>query len=603
MNNRRWAAILCFVFGTILCSNAQLRTLEARQDSVSASVYRNIYDYSQQKKFSRGLYRLFFRPPQDTASNNAVVGADLQSVPKPQGKYTNAEGKIIRNIVIMTKSPFDTADSAKFFSEKGISNVANYIHVNTHKFVIRNLLMFRKNDNFDSLKVQESERLLRSQRYIDRARIFARPVEGTDSVDVMVQERDEFSLIPDGDLSSSTFGIGLKEKNFIGLGHQAQVGYEWDYNGDVNNYRYEYNIPNILGTYINTDLVYRWKPADSSEVRRLSINRPFYSPLVRWAGGVDVLHQAERRGIYLPHSDTTVLQPLRYNVYDFWAAYAFKFKDRSRNLVFSARYYHIDYRKSPKPEYDAYHIYSREDLYLFGIGFSERSYRKDDYMFRFGWTEDVPVGQAYGITAGLQYRLGKYRPYTAARAAYGQYFKLGYWGYELQYGGFFDGKDIEQGVIKAELNYFTPLAEFGGWRFRQFITPQAIFGINRLPVERLTYNGSTVLKGTHKAQVIGQSRFYMPYNLWGFRFAPYLVYTVGVFGNDRGFSPKPYATMDIGILFRNDYLAFNSFEFSFAFFLYMSDKDYNSYKFNPYSARDFALRDFDIGKPEKVLFE
>ncbi|GHU69505.1 hypothetical protein FACS189413_08540 [Bacteroidia bacterium] len=589
---------LLFVFGASLCSNAQVCPPETHQDSVSNLIYKNIRNYSQKNKLSRELYRLFFHTP-DT----------LIVKPKPQGWYENAEGKIIRNIRIMTHSPFDVTDSVKFFSEGNLNNIANYLHLNTQKFVLHNLLMFRQNEVFDSLRVQESERLLRSQRYINRARIVAYPVAGTDSVDVIVQERDEFSLIPDGSMSSSTFTIGMRETNLFGLGHQAKVDYEWDYNGRVNNYGYEYNVPNIMGIYISADLIYHWNPEDSSEVKRLSFHRPFYSPLAHWAGGADILYQVERRGFYVPDLETRagqslryVIQPLRYNVYDFWGAYALKFKNRSRNLTLSTRYYHIDYKRKPLPEYDIYHIYSRENLFLAGIGFSERTYRQDAYLFRFGYTEDVPVGQVYSITAGIQNKNNLLRPYLAVKAASGQYFKLGYWSYALEYGSFFEGKTMVQGVVKAELNYFTPVVELGEWKFRQFLKPQAVLGIRRLPVERLMLNGSTILSGTNQLALTGQSRFYMPWNLWGFRFAPYLVYTAGVYGDDNGFSPKRlYVAMDTGILFRNDHLVFNSFEFSFSFFLYTPDS--NIYRFNSYSARDLGLRDFDIGKPGKVLFE
>jgi hypothetical protein len=591
MNIYRPCAVLLFVFGASFCSNAQTHPPKNRQDSISDLIYRNIHDYSQKNKLSRELYRLLFRTPDAGTAKS-----------KRQNRYENAEGKIIRNILIMTHSPFDVTDSVKFFSEENMNNIANYLHRNTQKFVLHNLLMFRQNDVFDSLRVQESERLLRSQRYINRARISAYPVAGADSVDVIVQERDEFSLILDGSMSPSTFTAGLKETNLFGLGHQAQVDYEWDYDGRINNYGYEYNIPNILGTYISADLVYHWKPADSSEVKRLSVNRPFYSPLTRWAGGADILYQAERRGFYAPGMETQAVQSLRYNVYDFWGAYAFKFKNRSRNLTVSTRYYRIDYKQKPLPEYDIYHICSRENLFLAGIGFSERAYRQDEYLFRFGYTEDVPVGQVYSFTAGLQYKYEKIRPYVAIKAASGQYFKSGYWSYALEYGSFFEEKAMAQGVVKAELNYFTPLAEFGGWKFRQFLKPQATIGVHRLPVERLALNNSAILNGTNKLAITGQSRFYMPWNVWGFRFAPYLVYTIGVFGDDSGFSAKrTYATLDLGVLFRNDHLVFNSFELSFSCFLYTPDS--NIYRFNSYSARDFSLRDFDIGRPGKILYE
>ena len=608
MNAYRFCMLSIFLIGAIGCANAQSHTHETRQDSISSQLYNNIYEYSKQKKLSRKLYRLFFRKPVSTDIAPTTAKPVYHSI------YKNAEGKIIRNIVVTTKSPFETTDSAAFFSEAHLGKMANVFHVNTQKFVIRNLLMFKENEVFDSLAVQESERLIRSRRYINRARILVAPAAG-DSVDVMVQTRDEFTLAPEGRLSSSSFGIGLKERNFFGLGHQAHVAYEWDFEGDVNNYQYGYNLSNIRNSYISADFIYRWNPVDGREIKRFSLNRPFYSPLARWAGGVDLMQQAKRAEVYSLLLDSTVVQSFRYNIYDFWGAYAVKFKSRSakarsRNIILSSRYYHIDYPTKPLAEYDPYNVYSREDLYLFGIGFSERTYQQDNYLFKFGWTEDVPVGKAYSLTVGLQRKNGKNRPYLAAKATQGRYFKAGYWGYALQYGSFFNGKNIEEGIATAEITYFTHLVEFGGWKFRQLMKPQAMFGINRLPTERLSLNGffgsasfgSAGVGGTSKISCIFQSQFFTPWNWWGFRFGPYVTYAVIALGNRNGFSHDRLRSMlGIGVLFRNDHLVFNSFELSISFF--MSSDQYQDYRFNSYSLRDFSFRDFDIGKPERIEYE
>jgi len=612
MTKNRLCVSLFLVFGAIVCSNAQLYVPETQQDSTSALIYKDIYEFSQRDKFYTTLYRLFFRKP-ETAQKTVAAPKHQQTM------YEDAEGKVIRNVIVMTQSPFDVTDSVNFFSQQTVDKIANALHINTQAFVIRNLLMFKKNDVLDSLVVQESERLLRSRQYIDRTRIIVKLVaENSDSVDVIVQVHDNFSLAFDGELSSSAFGIGLRERNFFGLGHQAQVAYKWSFDNALDNYQYNYTMPNILGTYISVNTTYRWRPVDSSEVKRFSLNRPFYSPLARWAGGADVMQRTKQDFVYVPFADSLVLQPFRYNVYDFWGAYAIKFKKRSvkarnRNIILSTRYYHIDYLTKPLPEYDPYNMYCRENLYLFGIGFSERGYHRDSHLFRFGWTEDVPVGQVYNFVAGVQNKNSKNRPYFALQTAYGKYFGTGYYGYGLEYGSFFHNKNIEEGTAKVELNYFTPLLEFSAWKFRQFAKVQAMFGINRLPTERLSlssYYGITGfnskgISGMHKYVATFQSQFYTPWNLWGFRFAPYIVYSAGMLGDDRnGFShSRLYSLFGAGILFRNDHLIFNSFEFSISFFPYLPNDEYNFYKFNSYSASDFSLRDFDIGKPEKIIYE
>jgi hypothetical protein len=115
---------------------------------------------------------------------------------------------------------------------------------------------------------------------------------------------------------------------------------------------------------------------------------------------------------------------------------------------------------------------------------------------------------------------------------------------------------------------------------------------------------STEASGTHKLACSFQTQFYPPWKVLGFKIGPYLMYSMGMLGDhSTGFSKsKLYSLVGFGLLFRNDHLVFNSFEFSVSFYPYIPGNGTHIFKFNNYEAKDFGIRDFDIQKPTMVLY-
>lgn len=103
---------------------------------------------------------------------------------------------------------------------------ANRFHTQTREEVIRRELLFRKGDCYDPVLLDDSERVLRSARFLADVKIFAtREPDGT--VRVMVDTRDEWSTRPElrletgGGLSLKT--LELREDNLAGRGQQVAV--------------------------------------------------------------------------------------------------------------------------------------------------------------------------------------------------------------------------------------------------------------------------------------------------------------------------------------------------------------------------------------------
>ena len=205
------------------------------------------------------------------------------------------------------------------------------------------------------------------------------------------------------------------------------------------------------------------------------------------------------------------------------------------------------------------------------------------------------------------------RYYLGMRFSVGNYHEWGYLSSNFEYGTFFHLARTEQGVFTAVVNYFTGLIEIGKCRFRQFIKPEVTIGINRFPSnDSLTLNEgygldgfkNSTLTGTNRLLLTLQTQSYAPWNLFGFRFGPYLNFSLGMLGDDvTGFkNSKVFTQIGLGVLIKNEHLVFNTFQVSISFYPMIPGVGQNVFKMNSYRTFDFGFRDFEIGKPAVAAF-
>ncbi len=598
---------------TVVSGLAQETT--AKKDSTK--VYGNIESYSSRSKFTRFMYRLFFKPVAPTPKKkDGKKKVYKKLIKKP---YSTFEGKVIRHITIVTLDPFGyTIGDTIVPPHNFLINTGNKLHVKSQEITIRNLLLIHRNQLFDSLLVKESERLVRSQKYVRDVSFIVKAVsKNSDSVDIIIRESDKWSIIPVVTGTSSRLTIKLTDNNFLGLGHEFGNSYTWFYNTGDNAYNTNYFIPGFRNTYINSTIHY-----GTDEFRNftkiLSIDRPFFSPFAKWAGGVQFMEQLRKDSIHTIDS-LIILQRFKFNAQDYWAGSAIRiFKgnseyNRTTNFISAMRFLRIRYIERPIEMNDTLHIYIDENFYLASLGISTRKYVQDKYIFKFGFTEDVPIGKVINLTGGYQVRNNTGRLYLGARFSYGNYYPWGYLSSNFEYGAFFHASKAEQGIFRANVNYFSGLFEIGKWKFRQFVKPQVMIGINRFSYEKLTINdgygidgfNSSVLSGTSRLLFTLQTQSYAPWNFVGFNFGPYLIFSLGMLSDaTTGFKNSPiYSQIGLGVLIKNDYLVINTFELSISFYPLIPGNGQDIFKINSFKTTDFGFRDFEIGKPAPVLYQ
>ena len=576
----------------------------------STEVYQNIQTYSKKRKFTTTIHHLIFRPVNLKVKKKKVV----------RKKYLDFEGRMIRNINILTLDPFGFSE---IDSTRGPRNWAersgNRIHIKTNRLAIQNLLLIRKNEPLDSLLVKESERLIRTQRFISRVNITPQLIPNNpDSVDVYIRVLDTWSIIPKGSVSNTRANFKLNERNFLGSGHEFDNEYKNRFSDGKSAYKVVYGIPNIKNTFIKTTLSYHID-LDDYYGKSVNIERPFYSSFAKWAAGIYV-DQQYRKDTLQDSNLIYAKQNFKYNSQDLWVGHAFRIfegnseGDRTTNLILSGRFLNIKYIESPTVAYDPIDFYSGEKFFLTGIGVTSRKFVEDKYIFKNGQIEDVPIGKIYGITGGYQRKNNADHYYLGGRAAFGNFYKWGFLSVNFELGSFFDKSITNQTTFSFQANYFTNLFSIGRWKLRQFIKPQFIFGINRLNSvgDRLTINENygiigfnSAEYGTQKAVLTLQTQAYSPWNLWGFRLNPYFNYSIAMLGNEgKGLiDSKAYSKIGVGFIINNDYLVFSTFQISLAYYPSIPRVGENVFKTNSFETSDFGFQDFELAKPRTVIFK
>ena len=584
------------------------------QEKDSISIYQDINDLSKKNHFSRFIYKLLFR-------ESALKVENL--IPVPTKKHENGvgehqEGKIIRNITIETLDPFGfSVSNVQKKPKRKLENFGNAVHIKTKEITIRNIMLFKKYDKLDSKLLQESERLIRSQRYVREVDIVAIDIPNSvDSVDVTIRALDSWTLIPTGSLSSNESSVKITERNILGFGHLISGNIKNRFNTNESAVYGQYSINNIKNTYIKLDLDYANEYNNDSR-RSININRPFYSVIAKNAGGVFFENRMQTE--QFPVDDLLNPQVISYDLQEYWYGRAFKINSKSNpnryfnNLVLALTYNQKNFGRQPDVVLDPSLYFSKEKNWVGMIGFSKQKFYQDTFLFNFEIEEDIPYGENIALIIGHQEKNSTSRMYSGISVSYGKKFKMGYFSGVAEWGSFYNSGSTEQTTFKLGLNYFSPLLHVGSWRFRQFIKPTFICGNNRDTsfkdrLNLLESDGlpgfNSRLNGVQKWSVSFQTQSYIPGSWYGFRFSPYCNATLGsIAGENALLSSKVYSKFSIGALINNDFLVFNSFQISFSYYPTIPFEGDNIMKINSFENNNLTLYDFQLSKPAYIRYE
>jgi len=205
-----------------------------------------------------------------------------------------ASGALIGSVEIENGSIFDLGNPGE---NSLLYRVANKAHATTRPQVIEQQLLFDVGDEFTAQRLEESERILRRNRYIQDAQIEATPnVNGT--VDVKVSTSDTWTLVPKLSLSRSggttRTGVGVKEMNLLGTG----IGVEAFYRSDIDRDSTVLKVVdrNIGNSWYSLKAIIE-KSSDGYK-NFLDLGKPFYAMDSSSAHGISILSNERIESVY-----------------------------------------------------------------------------------------------------------------------------------------------------------------------------------------------------------------------------------------------------------------------------------------------------------------
>jgi hypothetical protein len=601
-------------------------TIVTKVDTVltkNEKVLQDIEAFSKKKNiFSRLLREILVfdkkEPPPPAPLQQTIPASSIKPSAQP---YEGFNEKIIRNIDIRVLDVFGpTISNQNRMPKNLLQKGANFIHIKSQRWLIRNKLLFERGERVNSLKISESERLLRQSNYIYDARISVVEIKGSDSVDIYVIAQDVWSINAGIGVGGTSFGGDFREVNFLGLGQQVESSATYDPKlpGGYN-YSGKYTINNLYKTLITANFFYIY--LNGQRMVGYGLNRDFITPAIKFAGGFNM--SFNKTPIYTMMGDSTIkIEPLNYNIEDLWLGYAAKFNQHARSakykgnrMIFSGRVTRSDYLERPaivdsvKYNYTYYNTY----FYLGSIGFINRRFYKDNYIFRFGRTEDIAEGYMLAFTSGIQKREIGSRPYFGVAAAWSKFnSKYGYIFGGAGIGGFYDANQWHEGVVYNKYLYFTPLISLGNWRNRNFLGIRYSHGYNLIPGITTNINRdngvrgfrSDKLTGDQKVVINSEVNLFPPLNIVGFRMA-FVVFADFAWVSIKGKlidKENFFPGYGVGIRFGNDHWIFGTFQFLLGYYPHAKWVDKPSYLGFNSPKFFYNYNDFQFSRPEVIPF-
>ena len=223
------------------------------------------------------------------AGDAPVVTAGLSSTNAESSlmalRSMESSGATIGQVSITSSNVFDLDDPEE---NKALYRFANKVHVTTRQNVIQQQLLFSPGGQFSLQALEETERLLRKNRYIQNASV--RPIIGQDgAVNIDVETNDVWTLMPKLAFSRSggtnKAAIGVKEMNLLGTGIAVELSQKTDVDRDSTSIKFVDR--HLKGSWYSLAVLY----ANNSDghTQFLQLEKPFYSLNSKSSGGFSYL--------------------------------------------------------------------------------------------------------------------------------------------------------------------------------------------------------------------------------------------------------------------------------------------------------------------------
>ncbi len=500
------------------------KSKQQKSDSLSAKL--DHLEKSAEKYFiTRKLFGVIFSKSRRANEDRVIISE------KATEKYLPYSNRTLRNITITRLAPFGPSvfDTVK----NGISSLekaGNFLHIKTLEITIRNSLLVSSGDILLPRYLAETEDFVRKLPYISDIVIKVIPIENTNEADIEVVVMDKWSIAGNLSVSSSKKGdIEVFDNNIGGTGIGVLGRLYYDYTSG-NDYGRELELftKNPLGYNVNSSL--KAKSGLGYNNTLYSVDKTFSTSKTKWAGGFNFQHNSEPVLI----QSQGIIASQSYQGADTWFGLSFSESDATKltaPLKYSITFGYNFQKFFERPNIlaDSNLIFQNRNLYLVGLSLSKQEIYRDNFLYNFGTTEDIPTGFLAQLTGG--YELGEFesKPYLGTELSIGKTLPLGYFQFMAKIGGYPKSNSLSQGVFSLHLHYHTNKIYQSNWLFRIFFEGSYTKGINRNRGEgEFLYFQNTTL-GSHFSHLSGKEKLnsnikvmaYSPLKVIGFKFAFY----------------------------------------------------------------------------------
>lgn len=512
--------------------------------------------------------------------------SDPVAAVKSEAAFMPYQGKIIRKIIIrhidFQKTVYDTAKNIK----NTLTRLGDKLHSTSKEWVIRDNLFIREGKALNPYKLADNERYLRDLDFLLDAKLYVIPLrESRDSVDVVVLTRDVFSL--GGTINPanpSRTRLRLYDANLGGWGQRLQFNglIEPDRDPDFI-YEFLYRKNSIGGTFVNGTVGYTQLNTGSSygeeeeKAYYIRFDRPLVSPYTRYAGGMELSRNWSQNFFNVNDS---LFRDYRYVVNDFWIGYnigANSNNDRSRHFI-AIRGFDQHFTRVPTQEREQQRpLYNDQTFVLASATFFKQDFYTSRFIYGFGRTEDVPYGHHISFITGWTRQRGLERSYFGLDAEKSMVSRLGeFYTVGVRAGAFRYNKRVEDATVLISGELMSRLIPRGEFLFRQSIIvdyTRVFRQRTSIPLDinnefGLQYFRADSLQGTKRFHLLSETIAFSPWQLLGFRFAPFAFGEMAMISGDHEsiFSDKPYFGFGGGIRTRNENLIFGTVELRFIYY-------------------------------------
>jgi hypothetical protein len=535
-------------------------------------------------------------------------------------KINGIEGKIIKSISIrvldIAGSSINSSDSENV---SWIGKIGNSLHFKTREWVVNNHLLFKVGDTLRIKKLLDTERLLRENEFFSDARILASSSpDNPDSVDISVLAHDRWTLALQVSYSAEYKAgyFGITDGNLLGFGHSVDALGSYDQDPLIGwGGKLHYKAFNIAGSYINADAILEGDKSNKN--RAFGFSRSFITTETIWAGGLEISWNAGNV-IYI-REGTLTTTPFSNASQDVWLGRSFPvwfgpdiFREKS-NIIFAGRIAHKDFSERPLVTPISNRLFENSTLYLLSAGLVNQRYYRDNYIDKFGTTEDVLIGGLVTFTGGREVRELQDRWYGGINGVISRRIQnLGYLSLKLDWGGFRKINRWEQNVFNLDFIFHSPLFRSERWRYRVFFHSSFLLGYNRFEGEQLFLDTESGLRGIPRFALPGtkritlnfETRIFSPWEVLGFVVGGIVFTDFGLVTNRtiKISDTKLYQGYGFGLRTRNESIAGAQFEFSVVYNPVLPLNYSNNISFIFKGSFVIGSRSFGFNKPSVISF-